>query len=244
MKIIATSDLHGFFPAIKEEFDLLIIAGDVCPDMNYAAQVDWLNSVFTDWVKGLPFKTPWSQVILVPGNHDFGMERMSRSEIEVFEHKCDGRLKFLRHDLYEYEFPVSDGLDTITIFGTPYCSLFGTWAFMVGDSTLEKKFSQIPEGIDILVSHDSPNVGRLGAILTGKWKSETTGNKILPKHIERVHPKLFVSGHFHSGNHEPQMLGETLAANVSFVNEDYLPEYEPLVIDYNEEDRTFGIMKK
>ena len=242
MKIIATSDLHGNFPLIEEPFDLLLIAGDVCPthDQNVHFQKNWIKEVFPKWINALPYANPWSMAILVPGNHDFGLERLGKQEIEELEHACEGHLKFLRHSMYDFEFPVSDGTDTLTIFGTPYCSVFGFWAFMITDDSLERKFSQIPEGVDILISHDSPNIGKLGAITQGKWKSDTTGNKILAKHIERIHPKLFVSGHFHSGNHEPQMIGETLAANVSYVDESYYPTYQPLVINYNEEDRTFS----
>ena len=241
MKIIATSDLHGNLPLIEEPFDLMLIAGDIAPlhSQYYAFQFEWLMNDFVEWVNSLPMNNIWSKVILVPGNHDYMLERISHSQILEFEHKCNGRLKFLRHDIYEFEFPVSDGLDSLTIFGTPYCSIFGHWAFMINDEALDKKFSQIPEGVDILVSHDSPNIGKIGAILEGVWKNDTTGNKILAKHIERVHPKLFISGHFHSGNHDVQKIGDTYAANVSYINEDYYPTYPILKISYNEETRNF-----
>lgn len=241
MQILATSDLHGHFPKINKEFDLLLIAGDVCPahDHYYAFQKEWLMTEFADWINGLPYARPWAKTILVPGNHDFALERMSHAEFMELEAKCHNHLKILRHDVYDFEFPVSDGLDSLTIFGTPYCSIFGRWAFMINDEALDKKFSQIPEGIDILVSHDSPNIGKLGAILEGPWASDTTGNKILPAHIERIHPKIFVSGHFHSGNHELQNINGTYMANVSYVNEDYKPAYPVLEIPYDEETRTF-----
>lgn len=242
MKIIATSDLHGNLPLIEEPFDLMLIAGDIAPAHShyYAFQIEWLMNEFVEWVKSLPFAHPWSKVILVPGNHDFALERINHEQIKEFEAACDGRLKFLRHDIYEFEYPVSDGLDSLTIFGTPYCSIFGHWAFMINDDALDKKFSQIPDGVDILVSHDSPNVGKIGAILEGPWKNDETGNKVLAKHIERVHPKLFVSGHFHSGNHELQIIFDGVkAANVSYVNEDYYPTYPPLILEYDEETRVF-----
>lgn len=242
MKILASSDFHGQLPFIREEFDLFLVPGDVCPAHShyYSFQKEWLMTVFADWVKSLPFANPWSKVILTPGNHDFALERMTHAELMELEMKCDGRLKILRHDLYEFEFPVSDGLDSLTIFGTPYCSIFGNWAFMINDEALDKKFSQIPEGVDILMSHDSPNIGKIGAILEGPWKNDNTGNAVLAKHIERVHPKLFVSGHFHSGNHELQTIFDGVkAANVSYVNEDYYPAYQPLVVEYDEETRVF-----
>lgn len=245
MKILATSDTHGFLPKITEEFDLFLLPGDICPahDHYYAFQKEWLMTNFVDWVNSLPFKNPWSKIIYTPGNHDFVGERMTKDEIRELEMKCNGHLKFLRHDIYGFEFPVSDGLDSLTIFGTPYCSMFGSWAFMVEDETLEKKFSQIPEGVDILMSHDSPNINKLGAILEGPYADETTGNKVLARHIPRIHPKLFVSGHFHSGNHNFENIDGTWMANISYVNERYSPAHDVVSIDYNEETRTFNFEK-
>ena len=246
MKILATSDTHGFLPNITEEFDLFIHAGDVCPahDHYYAFQKNWLMNEFAEWVNSLPYKNAWSKFVLVPGNHDFALERFTEPEILEFKQKCNGHLEFLRHDIYDFEFPVSDGLDTLRIFGTPYCSIFGSWAFMVSDETLEKKFSQIPEGVDILVSHDSPTTNKLGAILEGPYKDDTTGNKILAGHIKRVHPKLFVSGHFHSGNHNFENIDGTWMGNVSYVNERYSPAHDIVPIDYNEETRTLNFENK
>jgi len=37
----------------------------------------------------------------------------------------------------------------------------------------------------------------------------------------RVHPKLFVCGHFHSGNHELQNVDGIYMANVSYIDESY-----------------------
>lgn len=241
MKIIATSDLHGHLPLISEPFDLLLIGGDIAPahDHYFAYQYEWVMNEFTKWILGLPMNNVWSKVVLTPGNHDFMLERMSHAQLLELEHKCEGRLKILRHDIYEFEFPVSDGIDSITIFGTPYCSIFGHWAFMISDEALEKKFSQIPEGVDILLSHDSPNINKLGAILEGPWKNDNTGNKVLAKHIERIKPKVFVSGHFHSGNHNFENINGTWMGNVSYVNEQYTPANLPTVIPYNEETRTF-----
>ena len=130
MKFLATSDLHGYLPNITEEFDLLMICGDICPatDHNPYYQEYWIKNTFIQWINSLPYKEAWSKVILVPGNHDFWFERMTKDEKLVIEMFCNNRLKILKHDVYEFEYPVSDGLDSLKIFGTPYCSVFGHWA--------------------------------------------------------------------------------------------------------------------
>ena len=62
MKICAVSDLHGNLPTIPE-CDLLIIAGDVCPDKfkhnNYRfpdrdGQLAWLHYEFKTWLRDQP----------------------------------------------------------------------------------------------------------------------------------------------------------------------------------------------
>lgn len=238
MKILATSDLHGHLPKIKEEFDLLFICGDICPAYNHNVhfQFDWCTTELVNWLNSLPYKDANSKVVLIWGNHDFWGETNSYAQWGI-EEKTNGRVKVLTHDVYEHEFPVSDGLDSFKIFGTPYCSVFGGWAFMLGDEDLDKKYSQIPDDIDILLSHDSPNIYKLGAITEGLWKSDTTGNRVLPNHIDRIKPKMFFSGHFHSGNHNFEEHYGTWTANVSLVNEQYEPVNPILMVNYDEENR-------
>ena len=239
MKIIASSDFHGRLPYIEEPFDLFLIAGDVCPVECHgkAFQTDWLQNEFIEWINRLPFKTPWSKVVMTWGNHDFYGEKCLEEDMLIIERLTNFRLKILRHTSYDFEFPVSDGIDSLKIFGTPYCGLFGRWAFMKDDIMLDKLFSEIQEDIDVLISHDSPNVYGLGDITQGYWKKSGTGNRILYSHIVRVHPKLFVCGHFHSGNHELQNVDGIYMANVSYINEDYEPYWPVLSLEYDEENR-------
>lgn len=246
MKFLATSDLHGWLPQIKEEFDLLMICGDVCPDMYSVeyTQIDWFNSVFIPWINNLPFKHAWSKVIFVPGNHDRCFERnVFKGQITEWEFMTLGRLKILNHDMYDFEYPVSDGTDVLRIFGTPYCKQFGNWSFMVDDETLNKKYSQIPESVDILLSHDSPNINKIGAVLDeeSRFYNPNAGNKILAEHIMRIKPLIFHSGHMHSGNHVPFVLDGTYFANVSLVDEDINPVNNILSYEFNEETRQWNI---
>lgn len=241
MKIIASSDFHGRMLEVKEPFDLFLIAGDICPvechGMKY--QEDWIHNEFVEWVNSLPFKTPWSKVVMTPGNHDFIFRNFSNEDCKNLERMCNNRLKVLIHLDYVFEFPVSDGIDSLKIFASPYCSIFGRWAFMKDDETLDKLFREIPEDTDILVCHDSPNVHGLGDITQGRWKQSGTGNKMLYSHIKRVMPKLFVCGHFHSGNHDLVEDDGILMSNVSYINEDYEPYWPLLELNYDEENRNF-----
>ena len=84
MKVLVTSDTHGYLPEITKPFDLLLICGDVCPahDHYFSYQKDWFNKVFVEWVKSLPFKNVWSQVVMTWGNHDQVGERLTKADIE------------------------------------------------------------------------------------------------------------------------------------------------------------------
>ena len=240
-KILASSDFHGFLPEISEPFDLFLICGDICPVECHGNkfQDDWIHNDFVSWINSLPFKNPWSKIVMTPGNHDFIFTKYSKEDCEGIERMCNNKLVILIHESYDFEFPVSDGIDSLKIFASPYCSIFGRWAFMKDDETLDKLFHEIPEDTDILVCHDSPNVHGLGDITQGNWKQSGTGDKMLYSQIKRVNPKLFVCGHFHSGNHELIEDEGIIMSNVSYINEDYEPYWPILELNYDEENRKF-----
>lgn len=245
MKFLAGSDFHGELPSISEWFDLMMITGDICPDMygvNFS-QIDWINDEFIPWVNSLPFLNVWSKVILVPGNHDKCFDGLvSKAQITEWEMKTNGHLKILIHDEYDFEYPVSDGIDSLKIFGTPYCTKFGSWSFMVDDEILWRKYAQIPDGVDILLSHDSPHINKMGAVLDedSRFYNPNAGNKILAVNVLRINPLIFHSGHIHSGNHEPFFNGNTFFANVSCVNEDL--EFVNPILSYTFDEETKKII--
>lgn len=233
LTVIASSDFHGTLPEINNPFDLFLICGDVCPVWNHNRkfQQEWLDNEFVEWINNLPFKNEWSKVIMVFGNHDFIGESMSKKQMQEFESKTMNRVVVLKNDTYEFDY--DDG-KFLHVFGTPYCKIFGNWAFMRSNDYLDEKYGMCPEGVDIFISHDSPSTNNLGTIQEG-WSSGTdAGNVILSKHIERVKPKYFFSGHIHSGNHEFTEYDGTKMANVSYLNERYNPVFEPLIFEIEE----------
>lgn len=239
LKILATSDLHGQLPVITEPFDLLLICGDVCPahDHYYAYQINWIQHEFADWVKNLPFKNVWSKVVMTWGNHDFVGERISEAEITCLKITTGQRIEVLRHEEYDFEYLADDDIKTMKIFGTPYCKEFGNWAFMVGGETLVKKFSQIPEGVDILISHDAPHLNGFGQILEGRWAGEDASNIQLGFAISDKKPRIALHGHIHSSLHEFKDYDGIWMSCVSRVNECYEEFYPILEFEYDPETK-------
>ena len=74
MRIVALSDQHGYLPEISP-CDLLIVAGDVCPDLvgpaasvpDAEGQKAWFDAHARPWLSAAPA----AHKILTWGNHDF-----------------------------------------------------------------------------------------------------------------------------------------------------------------------------
>ena len=243
IKIIAFSDPHGNLPTITESFDLMLIGGDICPahDHYNAYQREWLSTVFVEWVQELPFSGPDSKVIFIGGNHDFYLNdepnpnKGDYSSIYTDILKpCGGRLVYLEDDEYIFEKEVPDGkVESLKIYGTPWCKIFGRWAFMRSDEKLAQLYSNIPEGLDILLTHDMPDIQGCAKITLGPWAGENAGNSVLAAAIKKKEPKLVLSGHIHSASHTLTKVykKDTRFRCVSILDEDYYPLYEPYIFE-------------
>ena len=160
IKTIVFSDPHGNLPLIKEEFDLLLVGGDICPAHDHYDwyQREWLSTVFVEWVRTLPFKSKDSKVIFIGGNHDFYLEHepnpnkgdYSSIYTDIIK-PCGGRLVYLEDDEYVFEKETEDGkIESLKIYGTPWCKVFGRWAFMREDNKLAQIYDNIPEGTGVI----------------------------------------------------------------------------------------------
>jgi Icc-related predicted phosphoesterase len=230
LKVIVTSDLHGNLPVIISPFDLFLICGDNCPAHShyYSFQSEWFKTDFADWINTLPFKNEWSKVVMIWGNHDYVGERLHAEDLYIFNEKTKNRVVILNNNTYDYEYLTDNGIETLKIFGTPYCKIFGNWAFMVNDGQLEYYYNEMPYNCDIVISHDSPSINGLGTINQGWNNGYDAGNKVLDEYIKQRKPKYFFSGHIHSGNHNFEDVNGTMMANVSYIDEHYKPKYLPL----------------
>ena len=217
MKIAIISDLHGELPKVPA-CDLLLIAGDITPaTREYHRQhyrtAYWFDTVFRWWLETIKTR----KTVMIAGNHDFIFQ----------DHRNmlpnDLPLTYLEDQHFEWE--------GLKIWGTPWQPIFYDWAFNLSEEELDRKFSAIPDGIDILVSHGPP----LGYCdLT--FDQRSVGSYSLLKHVERTRPNLVACGHIHYSYGSMEMLhkepdARTLVVNASVLGEDYKLQNKPIVVD-------------
>jgi hypothetical protein len=213
------------------------MAGDISPlkiQFRHGQMVKWLKNKFIPWVNSLPYNDESSKFILIAGNHDSIFE-----DVDAYSLLCSlrdlshGRLVYLEDSQFDFK---KDNT-VYKIYGTPYCKQLPGWPFCIKDNELETKYSHIPKGIDILVTHDAPSILD-GGLATGLTPIRDFGNDILSEAIIEKHPSVVIFGHIHSSPLKALTTyttskGKTIRlANVCQVNEQYIDTIEPLVFDY------------
>jgi Icc-related predicted phosphoesterase len=224
MIVSATSDLHGILVPV-DKCELLLICGDISPleiQRDITRMQIWLKSEFANWINNLPC----SQVVMVAGNHDFVFKDMWKDEDKIkyyLEEPTKNKVKLLENS--ECNIISEDG-NVYKIWGTPFCKQFGRWAFMEEPDKLIEAYKTMPYNCDIVISHDPPQIGKVGYTLNGT----DAGNSYLAKEIKEKHPRYVFSGHIHDGCHDLKTYrgyGKTQICNVSLLN-DYYHETYPI----------------
>ena len=230
MRIVALSDQHGFLPEVPP-CDLLIVAGDVCPDWigkvdaerEPLRQKEWFDQQARPWLAAAPA----AHRILTWGNHDwcgqacdFGGDAPEAAPSTSLQIVVDRRTSV----------PSTNGSGSISIWATPWSRLFMTWAFMKPEAGLAEVYSAIPSGIDILVTHQPPYGYGDRLVNERSGVEEHLGSHELLSAIERIKPRLVICGHIHSGHGYFEHAGIPIY-NVSVVNDQYELVRSPTVID-------------
>lgn len=173
MKICGISDIHGNLYSEIPKCDVLCICGDIVP-LNIQRDIKesdkWFTEDFIKWINNLPC----NKVIIVPGNHDFYLERMY---IEGTWEVVKALMRAITNDKVEMLIDESYTYKGISFYGTPWINpiLFqqGRWAFELQDNEL---YNKIPK-CDILITHDNPNYNNaLGHYTFGKSKVHLFGH--------------------------------------------------------------------
>lgn len=214
MKIVLISDTHGLHEKMLynlPEADMIIHSGDI----SNVGSIFEINQ-FTQWFSKLPYKYK----IFIAGNHDFGFEKIRKSnEIGI---SIPHGVIYLQDEMVEIE--------GLKIYGSPWQPEFHNWAFNLprnGDQ-LKSKWDSIPNDIDILITHGPPF-----GCLDITPRNERVGCEMLRYRVDELKPKLHVFGHIHDSYGE-KYTEDTLFINASICNERYQPINKPIVVEVSE----------
>lgn len=238
MKVLITSDMHGMLNGLDlSNVDLAIFAGDVASlkgrgPWHIYDQVKWMNKKFYDFCASFPD----TKIVFVPGNHDFFPIAKQKFRNELLGKELNVKFApntvMLIDEGIDIHADSSDPADWVRIYGTPWVPIIShSWAFEAEHDFLKEKFSKIPHGLDILVTHTPPRFNYVDVSLEYGMNSDKFGSHELANEILKKEPKFCFCGHIHSGDHNANMLGNTEVHNVARVNESYRIAYEPLILD-------------
>ena len=230
MRLVALSDQHGYLPEIQP-CDLLIVAGDVCPDRVGGARAEhhpdgqkaWFDGHGRRWLTAAPA----AHKLLTWGNHDWCGQ--------ACDFTCDSpgvaastTLQIVVDTATSVPGTGAAGR-SISVWATPWSRQFEHWAFMKSPEALAEIYAAIPEGVDILVSHQPP-YGLGDRAVDGSGRVQHLGSHELLAAITRVRPRLVICGHIHGGYGCFDYAGTSIH-NVSVVDEQYRLVRPPTVID-------------
>lgn len=141
MKIVCTSDTHGHLPLDIPECDLFIHAGDFTPVVDHSRQrqKNWFREDFYWWTHDI--RKVAKNGIFIAGNHDF----VARTDEKMMH---QSKFTYLNNNYTE--------IGNQKIWGSPYSTPFGDWAFMRDEEGLYKIWQTIPDDTTIVIVHGPP----------------------------------------------------------------------------------------
>lgn len=184
MKLWHISDTHSLHNhlSIPENIDMIVHSGDATNQREPIKNLPELIS-FLDWYSKIPVKYK----LYVPGNHDTSVA----SRLITPEQIKDMGITYL-----EDEEVVIEGYK---IYGSPWVPTYGDWSFMTARHKIYRKWFNIPEDTDVLVTHGPPQ-GILDLSINRNKEMEFCGDKSLLTAILNINPKLHCFGHIHDND--------------------------------------------
>jgi len=221
MRITFISDTHTKHGQLQlPGGDLLIHAGD---SMNSGHYVEELKP-FLSW-----FETQkYDECVFIAGNHDRIFETHPESTVELVN-------EYGVEYLEDREMTYTNFIDReVKIYGSPWQPEFYNWAFNLPrcGEELEKVWNDIPEDVDILVTHGPPQ-DHLD-VSGPPWNTPHLGCELLRVRVDKIKPKIHVFGHIH-GSAGYKFYDGTHFINASVLNERYDAVNEPITVEWDPE---------
>lgn len=214
MKIVAISDTHCMHRKVEvPEGDILVHAGDISGRGKWHTFVD-----FVQWMSEQSHK----HKVFILGNHD------GYSHGECKKWIADKHPDANIHLLFEEEVV----LEGLKFYGSPWTPEFCNWHFMrPRGKSIARKWDQIPEDVDVLVTHGPPYGHNDVAPPYMSPQPRAVGCLELLKRVVVVKPKVHIFGHIHCGYGvtASDEVG-TIFVNASTCTEQYEPTNPPQII--------------
>lgn len=204
--IVAISDTHGMYEQVDvPDGDILIHAGDITGQGTYENLEE-----FNAWLGGLPHK----HKVVIAGNHDW-----------CFEWDQDRCRDILSNGLYLQDEQTE--IEGLKIYGSPWQPAFYDWAFnLPRGPALVEKWSEIPEGLDVLITHGPPH----GILDQTRKELRNVGCQDLLDAVLDKLPRHHIFGHIHEGYGEHKEFGIHFV-NASINTHRYRPTQQPIVLE-------------
>jgi len=198
--ILHLSDTHSLHRSMADlpSADILIHSGDVAKVGSESELGD-----FNQWLWSIQHK--FRHILVISGNHDYWDTnwRLNRGEVAAAEAHHPNYLqrkvtnaRVLNHEL-------------VTVMGL---KIWGAgWHPRRGDSMSGNNYSDIPEEVDVLVTHEAA-FGIFDLTGGGHWGS----SQELLKAIYRVKPKVHLFGHIHEQRGHWNKAGDRFEGGVEY----------------------------
>jgi len=216
MRVVCISDTHNMLHRVRiPDGDVLVHAGD-------ATMGGRTNEVrdFARAFAGLPHR----HKLFVAGNHDW-----------LFQTEPLAARSIMRDYGIIYLEDSGITIDGLRFWGSPWQPAFGGWAFnLPRGAVLAEKWKQIPEQLDVLITHGPPySIGDMVEDCSNTTAEDVyinVGCEALHTAVQWKKPKVHVFGHIHEGYGLYSQEGVTYV-NASLCNGQYQPINKPFCLD-------------
>jgi len=227
MKLLATSDTHGFLNGLDAEIlrhrpDAVVFAGDIAPCIRGVNAREYVRGEFIDFVR----RFRRTEFVVTPGNHD------------IWALEADSLLGDDAPDNFHFLVDAGCRLGGILFWGSPWVPCInGCWAFESEDeldeSDIRERFRKIPRETDVLITHTPPKISGAQLDFSIQTGQGPFGSAALADMYSQrlMNPRFHFCGHIHSGTHDPVSVNDTVIYNVSRVDERYEVTYAPAVVE-------------